>query len=238
MTMRRRRPASRPPSTEDVRFAGMLLSLPPRIERSRRPRSPTSVARSRWSGARILWQLVRLRDAQRELAQRCALTPSLFFPELAFSLGAMHSSAIRDPTDRRVVASKSRPAARREIERVGELMRAPVAKIIAASRREARAPGGRAHRLQRHSPLLRIPTHAAEMTRNARILADDRRRSRSLPRCSRWTNRWNRPAADRHGAERPHYSPGSRRLPPDLDHATPIAGKLGDLFGVALPPCR
>lgn len=137
MTMAPARPASRPPSTEDVRVAGMLLSLLPRIGKI-----AAQVAHERGAitleRARILWQLVEAPRRSGELAQRCALTPASV-SELVDSLerdGFVRRS--EDATDRRVVVVEITARGRREIDRVGELMRAPVAKIIAGLSAEKR----------------------------------------------------------------------------------------------------
>lgn len=137
MTMAPARPASRPPSTEDVRVAGMLLSLLPRIGKI-----AAQVAHERGAitleRARILWQLVEAPRRSGELAQRCALTPASV-SELVDSLerdGFVRRS--EDSTDRRVVVVEITARGRREIERVGEVMRAPIAKIIACLSSEKR----------------------------------------------------------------------------------------------------
>jgi DNA-binding MarR family transcriptional regulator len=115
----------------------MLLSLLPRIGKI-----AAQVAHERGAitleRARILWQLVEAPRRSGELAQRCALTPASV-SELVDSLerdGFVRRS--EDRTDRRVVVVEITARGRREIERVGELMRAPVAKIIAGLSSEQR----------------------------------------------------------------------------------------------------
>ncbi len=138
MTMAPERPASRLPTPEDVRLAGLLLSLLPRIGKI-----AAQVAHERGAitleRARILWQLVEGPRRSGELAQRCALTPASV-SELVDSLerdGFVRRS--EDRSDRRVVVVEISARGRREIERVGELMTAPVAKIIAGFSAEKRA---------------------------------------------------------------------------------------------------
>ena len=138
MTMAPERPASRLPTPEDVRLAGLLLSLLPRIGKI-----AAQVAHERGAitleRARILWQLVEGPRRSGELAQRCALTPASV-SELVDSLerdGFVRRS--EDRSDRRVVVVVISARGRREIERVGELMTAPVAKIIAGFSAEKRA---------------------------------------------------------------------------------------------------
>jgi DNA-binding MarR family transcriptional regulator len=128
----------RPAATEEVRLAGMLLSLLPRIGKL-----AGQVAHDRGAitleRARILWQLVEAPRRSGELAQRCALTPASV-SELVDSLerdGFVRRS--EDRNDRRVVVVEITSRGRREIERVGELMTAPVAKIIATLSAEKRA---------------------------------------------------------------------------------------------------
>jgi len=128
----------RPAATEEVRLAGMLLSLLPRIGKLAgqvaHDRGAISLER-----ARILWQLVEAPRRSGELAQRCALTPASV-SELVDSLerdGFVRRS--EDRNDRRVVVVDITSRGRREIERVGELMTAPVAKIIAGLSGEKRA---------------------------------------------------------------------------------------------------
>jgi DNA-binding MarR family transcriptional regulator len=128
----------RPAATEEVRLAGMLLSLLPRIGKL-----AGQVAHDRGAitleRARILWQLVEAPRRSGELAQRCALTPASV-SELVDSLerdGFVRRS--EDRNDRRVVVVEITSRGRREIERVGELMTAPVAKIIASLSAEKRA---------------------------------------------------------------------------------------------------
>lgn len=130
MTIAPERPASRAPTTEDARLAGMLLSLLPRIGKI-----AGQVAHERGAmtleRARILWQLVESPRRSGEIAQRCGLTPASV-SELVDSLerdGFVRRS--EDRNDRRVVVVEISARGRREIERVGELMTAPVAKIIA-----------------------------------------------------------------------------------------------------------
>jgi len=125
-------------ATEEVRLAGMLLSLLPRIGKL-----AGQVAHDRGAitleRARILWQLVEAPRRSGELAQRCALTPASV-SELVDSLerdGFVRRS--EDRNDRRVVVVEITSRGRREIERVGELMTAPVAKIIASLSAEKRA---------------------------------------------------------------------------------------------------
>jgi DNA-binding MarR family transcriptional regulator len=138
MTIAPERPASRAPSTEEVRLAGMLLSVLPRIGKL-----AAQVAHERGAitleRARILWQLVEAPRRSGELAQRCVLTPASV-SELVDSLerdGFVRRS--EDRNDRRVVVVEITGRGRREIERVGELMRAPVAKVIAGLSAEKRA---------------------------------------------------------------------------------------------------
>jgi DNA-binding MarR family transcriptional regulator len=116
----------------------MLLSLLPRIGKL-----AGQVAHERGAitpeRARILWQLVEAPRRSGELAQRCVLTPASV-SELVDSLerdGFVRRS--EDSTDRRVVVVEITGRGRREIERVGELMTAPVAKIIASLPAEKRA---------------------------------------------------------------------------------------------------
>lgn len=130
MTIAPERPASRAPTSEDARLAGMLLSLLPRIGKI-----AGQVAHERGAmtleRARILWQLVESPRRSGEIAQRCGLTPASV-SELVDSLerdGFVRRS--EDRNDRRVVVVEISARGRREIERVGELMTAPVAKIIA-----------------------------------------------------------------------------------------------------------
>jgi DNA-binding MarR family transcriptional regulator len=132
------RPTPRPPATEEVRLAGMLLSLLPRIGKLAgqvaHDRGAISLER-----ARILWQLVEAPRRSGDLAQRCALTPGSV-SELVDSLesdGFVRRS--EDRNDRRVVVVEITGRGRREIERVGQLMTAPVAKIIAGLSGEKRS---------------------------------------------------------------------------------------------------
>ena len=138
MTIAPERPASRAPTTEDARLAGMLLSLLPRIGKI-----AGQVAHERGAitleRARILWQLTESPRRSGEIAQRCGLTPASV-SELVDSLerdGFVRRS--EDRSDRRVVVVEITARGRREIERVGELMTAPVAKIIAGLSAEKRS---------------------------------------------------------------------------------------------------
>ena len=137
MTIAPERPASRAPTTEDARLAGMLLSLLPRIGKI-----AGQVAHERGAmtleRARILWQLVESPRRSGEIAQRCGLTPASV-SELVDSLerdGFVRRS--EDRNDRRVVVVEISARGRREIERVGELMTAPVAKMISSLSAEKR----------------------------------------------------------------------------------------------------
>ena len=137
MTIAPERLSARAPSTEDVRIAGLLLSVLPRIGKI-----AAQVAHERGAmtleRARILWQLVEAPRRSGEIAQRCALTPASV-SELVDSLerdGFVRRS--EDRNDRRVVVVEITGRGRREIERVGELMRAPVAKVIAGLSAEKR----------------------------------------------------------------------------------------------------
>jgi DNA-binding MarR family transcriptional regulator len=133
----------RPAATEEVRLAGMLLSLLPRIGKL-----AGQVAHDRGAitleRARILWQLVESPRRSGDLAQRCALTPASVseLVDLLERDGFVRRS--EDRTDRRVVVVEITPRGRREIERVGELMTAPVAKIIAGLSAEKRSRLGAA----------------------------------------------------------------------------------------------
>ena len=138
MTIAPERPASRAPTTEDARLAGMLLSLLPRIGKI-----AGQVAHERGAitleRARILWQLTESPRRSGEIAQRCALTPASV-SELVDSLerdGYVRRS--EDRNDRRVVVVEITARGKREIERVGELMTAPVAKILASLSADKRA---------------------------------------------------------------------------------------------------
>lgn len=138
MTIAPERPVSRAATTEDARLAGMLLSLLPRIGRI-----AGQVAHERGAmtleRARILWQLTESPRRSGEIAQRCALAPASV-SELVDSLerdGFVRRS--EDRNDRRVVVVEITARGRREIERVGELMTAPVAKIIAGLSDEKRS---------------------------------------------------------------------------------------------------
>jgi DNA-binding MarR family transcriptional regulator len=132
------RPIPRAAASDEVRLAGMLLSLLPRIGKL-----AAQVAHDRGAitleRARILWQLVESPRRSGELAQRCALTPASVseLVDLLERDGLVRRS--EDPTDRRVVVVEITARGRREIERVGELMKAPVAKIIAGLSSEKRA---------------------------------------------------------------------------------------------------
>jgi DNA-binding MarR family transcriptional regulator len=132
------RPTPRLPATEEVRLAGMLLSLLPRIGKLAgqvaHDRGAISLER-----ARILWQLVEAPRRSGDLAQRCALTPGSV-SELVDSLeGDGFVRRSEDRNDRRVVVVEITGRGRREIERVGQLMTAPVAKIIAGLSGEKRS---------------------------------------------------------------------------------------------------
>jgi DNA-binding MarR family transcriptional regulator len=138
MTIAPERPAPRAATAEDARLAGMLLSLLPRIGKI-----AGQVAHERGAmtleRARILWQLVEAPRRSGEIAQRCGLTPASV-SELVDSLerdGFVRRS--EDRNDRRVVVVEISARGRREIERVGELMTAPVAKIIASLSADKRA---------------------------------------------------------------------------------------------------
>jgi DNA-binding MarR family transcriptional regulator len=137
MSIATERPASRA-TTEDVRLAGMLLSLLPRIGKIAgqvaHDRGAISLER-----ARILWQLVEAPRRSGEIAHRCGLTPASV-SELVDSLE--RDAFVRrseDRNDRRVVVVEITARGRREIERVGELMTAPVAKILAGLSAEKRS---------------------------------------------------------------------------------------------------
>jgi DNA-binding MarR family transcriptional regulator len=137
MTMAPQRPAARAATTEDARLAGMLLSLLPRIGKI-----AGQVAHERGAmtleRARILWQLVESPRRSGEIAQRCALAPASVseLVDLLERDGFVRRS--EDRSDRRVVVVEITARGRREIERVGELMTAPVAKIIAGLSAEKR----------------------------------------------------------------------------------------------------
>jgi DNA-binding MarR family transcriptional regulator len=130
LTFTTERAVPRAATTEDVRVAGILLSLLPRIGKL-----AAQVAHERGAitleRARILWQLVDSPRRSGELAQRCALTPASVseLVDLLERDGLVRRA--EDPTDRRVVVVEITARGRREIERVGELMKAPVAKILA-----------------------------------------------------------------------------------------------------------
>jgi DNA-binding MarR family transcriptional regulator len=116
----------------------MLLSLLPRIGKI-----AAQVAHERGAitleRARILWQLVESPRRSGEIAQRCALTPASV-SELVDSLerdGFVRRS--EDRNDRRVVVVEITARGRREIERFGELITAPVAKVIAVLSAEKRS---------------------------------------------------------------------------------------------------
>ena len=138
MTFTTQRPVPRVAGPEDVRLAGVLLSLLPRIGKL-----AAQVAHERGAisleRARILWQLVESPRRSGELAQRCALTPASVseLVDLLERDGLVRRS--EDATDRRVVVVEITPRGRREIERVGELMRAPVAKVLAGLSADKRA---------------------------------------------------------------------------------------------------
>lgn len=137
MTIAPERPAPRAPTTEEARLAGMLLSLLPRIGKI-----AAQVAHERGAmtleRARILWQLVESPRRSGEIAQRCGLTPASVseLVDLLERDGFVRRS--EDRNDRRVVVVEISARGRREIERVGELMTAPVAKIIASLSAEKR----------------------------------------------------------------------------------------------------
>jgi DNA-binding MarR family transcriptional regulator len=138
MTFTTERPVLRAATAEDVRVAGILLSLLPRIGKL-----AAQVAHERGAitleRARILWQLVESPRRSGELAHRCALTPASVseLVDLLERDGLVRRS--EDPTDRRVVVVEITARGRREIERVGELMKAPVAKILAGLSADKRA---------------------------------------------------------------------------------------------------
>jgi DNA-binding MarR family transcriptional regulator len=138
MTIAPERPAARAATTEEARLAGMLLSLLPRIGKI-----AGQVAHERGAmtleRARILWQLVESPRRSGEIAQRCALTPASVseLVDLLERDGFVRRS--EDRNDRRVVVVEITARGRREIERVGELMTAPVAKIIAGLSAEKRS---------------------------------------------------------------------------------------------------
>ena len=138
MTIAPGRPAARAATTEEARLAGMLLSLLPRIGKI-----AGQVAHERGAmtleRARILWQLVESPRRSGEIAQRCALTPASVseLVDLLERDGFVRRS--EDRNDRRVVVVEITARGRREIERVGELMTAPVAKIIAGLSAEKRS---------------------------------------------------------------------------------------------------
>jgi DNA-binding MarR family transcriptional regulator len=121
----------------------MLLSLLPRVGKLAgqvaHDRGAISLER-----ARILWQLVESPRRSGDLAQRCALTPASVseLVDLLERDGLVRRS--EDRTDRRVVVVEITARGRREIERVGELMTAPVAKIIAGLSAEKRSRLGAA----------------------------------------------------------------------------------------------
>jgi DNA-binding MarR family transcriptional regulator len=138
MTIAPERPAPRAATSEDARLAGMLLSLLPRIGKI-----AGQVAHERGAmtleRARILWQLVEAPRRSGEIAQRCALAPASVseLVDLLERDGFVRRS--EDRNDRRVVVVEITARGRREIERVGELMTAPVAKIIAGLSAEKRS---------------------------------------------------------------------------------------------------
>jgi DNA-binding MarR family transcriptional regulator len=138
MTIAPERPTPRAATSENARLAGMLLSLLPRIGKI-----AGQVAHERGAmtleRARILWQLVEAPRRSGEIAQRCALTPASVseLVDLLERDGFVRRS--EDRNDRRVVVVEITARGRREIERVGELMTAPVAKIIAGLSAEKRS---------------------------------------------------------------------------------------------------
>ena len=138
MTIAPERPTPRAATSEDARLAGMLLSLLPRIGKI-----AGQVAHERGAmtleRARILWQLVEAPRRSGEIAQRCALAPASVseLVDLLERDGFVRRS--EDRNDRRVVVVEITARGRREIERVGELMTAPVAKIIAGLSAEKRS---------------------------------------------------------------------------------------------------
>jgi DNA-binding MarR family transcriptional regulator len=138
MTIAPERPTPRAATSENARLAGMLLSLLPRIGKI-----AGQVAHERGAmtleRARILWQLVEAPRRSGEIAQRCALAPASVseLVDLLERDGFVRRS--EDRNDRRVVVVEITARGRREIERVGELMTAPVAKIIAGLSAEKRS---------------------------------------------------------------------------------------------------
>ncbi|MGH2473330.1 MAG: MarR family winged helix-turn-helix transcriptional regulator [Candidatus Limnocylindria bacterium] len=138
MAISTERRSPRTTATEDVRLAGLLLSLVPRIGKLAAQVAHEHGAIS-LERARILWQLTESPRRSGELAQRCGLTPASV-SELVDLLG--RDGLVRrseDSTDRRVVVVEITARGRREIERVGELMKAPVARVIAGLSAEKRA---------------------------------------------------------------------------------------------------
>jgi len=124
------RPSTHRAAADETQLAGLLLSLLPRIGRLAQ-----QVAHERGAitleRARVLWQLVDGPRRSGDLAHQCVLTPASL-SELVDSLerdGYVRRS--EDASDRRVVVV--------EIERVGELMTAPVARILATLSLEKRA---------------------------------------------------------------------------------------------------
>jgi DNA-binding MarR family transcriptional regulator len=116
--------------SDEVRLAGLLLSLLLRIGRlaSQIAHERSAITPER---ARLLWQLVDGPRRSGELAQRCVLTPASV-SELVDSLerdGFVRRS--EEPNDRRVVVVEITSRGRREIERVRELMTAPIVRILA-----------------------------------------------------------------------------------------------------------
>jgi len=138
MTVSTQRPSPRAAATEDVRLAGLLLSLLPRIGKLAAQVAHEHGAIS-LERARILWQLTESPRRSGELAQRCGLTPASVseLVDLLERDGLVRRS--EDSTDRRVVVVEITPRGRREIGRVGELMRAPVAKVLAGLSADKRA---------------------------------------------------------------------------------------------------
>ena len=132
------RPSTHRAAADETQLAGLLLSLLPRIGRLAQ-----QVAHERGAitleRARVLWQLVDGPRRSGDLAHQCVLTPASL-SELVDSLerdGYVRRS--EDASDRRVVVVEVTARGRREIERVGELMTAPVARILATLSLEKRA---------------------------------------------------------------------------------------------------
>jgi len=131
------RPSAYRPGPDDVRLARLVLSLLPRIGRL-----ASHVAHERGAisleRARVLWQLTDGPRRSGDLAHKCVLTPASL-SELVDSLerdGLVRRS--EDPSDRRVVVVEMTARGRREIERVGEYMTEPVAKILSTLSAEKR----------------------------------------------------------------------------------------------------